>query len=78
MVNVAPKNTKLRDRARRIIARAAGVSNERATELLAAAGDSVRVAIVMSRAGVDRAAAERFLQAAGGRVTAALEKATHG
>src|SRR5471032_1535877 len=34
MVNVQPKNTKLADRARRIVAQAAGVSNQRAGELL--------------------------------------------
>jgi N-acetylmuramic acid 6-phosphate etherase len=73
MVNVQPKNTKLRDRARRIVAKAAEVSGERAEELLAASGDSVRTAIVMQRAGVDRASAERMLEAAGGRVAAALE-----
>jgi N-acetylmuramic acid 6-phosphate etherase len=78
MVNVQPKNSKLRDRAQRIVAKAAEIDDERAKELLAAAGNSVRVAIVMSRAGVDRTAAERLLEAAGGRVTAALEKAPHG
>jgi N-acetylmuramic acid 6-phosphate etherase len=73
MVNVQPKNSKLRDRALRIVGKAAGVSVERAAELLAAAGDSVRAAIVMERAKVDRAAAERMLADAGGRVAAALE-----
>ena len=73
MVNVQPKNSKLRDRALRIVAKAAGVSGERAAELLAAASDSVRVAIVMERAHVDRAAAERMLAEAGGRVAAALK-----
>jgi N-acetylmuramic acid 6-phosphate etherase len=72
MVNVQPKNSKLRDRALRIVGRAAGVTRDRAAELLAAAGDSVRVAIVMERAKVDRAAAERMLEEAGGRVAAAL------
>jgi N-acetylmuramic acid 6-phosphate etherase len=74
MVNVQPKNSKLRDRARRIVAKAAGVSEERAGELLAVSGDSVRIAIVMQRAGVERATAERLLEAAGGRVATALEK----
>ena len=78
MVNVQPKNSKLRDRALRIIAKAAGVSGEKAAELLAAAGDSVRVAIVMERAKVDRAAAERILAESGGRIAAALEIASHG
>jgi N-acetylmuramic acid 6-phosphate etherase len=45
MVNVQPKNSKLRDRARRIIAQAAGVSYERAGELLAEAGNNVPAAI---------------------------------
>src|SRR3989441_10450093 len=70
MVNVQPKNSKLRDRARRIVAKAAGVSEERASELMAASGGSVRAAIVMQRAGVDRDVAERWLAAAGGRVAA--------
>jgi N-acetylmuramic acid 6-phosphate etherase len=74
MVNVQPRNSKLRDRARRIVAAAAGVTVERADELLAAAGESVRVAIVIERAQVDRPAAERMLAAAGGRVAAALER----
>ncbi len=38
MVNVQPSNRKLEDRARRIIAEAAGVSYERAAELLEQAG----------------------------------------
>jgi N-acetylmuramic acid 6-phosphate etherase len=45
MVNVQPKNEKLVDRARRIIAAAADVSAERAAELLAATGGKVREAI---------------------------------
>lgn len=72
MVNVQPKNSKLIDRARRIIARATGVSYEAAAESLRAAGDSVRVAIIMGKMGVDRETAERRLAAAGGRVSQAL------
>ncbi len=45
MVNVQPKNSKLRDRARRIIAQAAGVTYERADELLREADDNVSAAI---------------------------------
>jgi N-acetylmuramic acid 6-phosphate etherase len=51
MVNVQPKNSKLRDRAMRIIARATGVSYERAGELLVEAGDSVPAAISKGRNG---------------------------
>jgi N-acetylmuramic acid 6-phosphate etherase len=72
MVNVQPKNSKLVDRACRIIAQAAGVSLERAAELLAASGQSVRTAIVMARTGLGREAAERRLAAASGRVSQAI------
>jgi N-acetylmuramic acid 6-phosphate etherase len=74
MVNVQPKNSKLADRARRIIARAAGISYEKAGEMLAAAGNSVRTAIVMARTGVSREEAERRLAAARGRISKALQK----
>jgi len=60
------------DRARRIVARAAGVTYEAAGELLAAAGNSVRAAIVMGKMGVDRETAERRLAHAGGRVSQVL------
>jgi N-acetylmuramic acid 6-phosphate etherase len=72
MVNVQPKNRKLVDRARRIIAQAAGVPYERAGELLAQAGDNVRVAILMAKADMGREEAERRLAAAGGSVGKAL------
>jgi N-acetylmuramic acid 6-phosphate etherase len=74
MVNVQPKNAKLVDRARRIVAQAAGVSYERAGELLAAAGGSVPVAIVMCRTGMDREPAERRLAEAGGRISKAIAR----
>jgi len=74
MVNVQPKNSKLADRARRIIAMATGVSYEQAGELLGAAGNTVRTAIVMARAGVDRVEAERRLASAGGRISKSLQK----
>ena len=72
MVNVQPKNRKLADRARRIVAQAAGVSYERAGELLAESGSNVRTGIVMAKAGVGREEAERRLAAAGGRISKAL------
>jgi N-acetylmuramic acid 6-phosphate etherase len=72
MVNVQPKNRKLVERAQRIIVQATGVSGERAAELLTGSGNSVRTAIVMAKAGVDREEAERRLAAAGGRVSKAL------
>jgi N-acetylmuramic acid 6-phosphate etherase len=51
MVNVQPTNAKLADRARRIVAQAAGVSGKSAGELLEAAGGSVRGAIEMAVGG---------------------------
>ena len=72
MVNVQPKNAKLADRARRIVAQAAGVTCERAGELLEAAGNSVRVAIVMGTTGAARVEAERRLAAAGGSISRVL------
>lgn len=72
MVNVQPKNEKLRDRARRIVRDATGLSDEEAARLLDEAG-SVRTAIVMGRRKVDRATAEALLERAGGVVGRALE-----
>ena len=72
MVNVQPRNTKLLDRARRIVAHAVGVSAERAAELLSAAGDSVRVAIIMGKTGLARHDAELRLAETGGRISQAL------
>ena len=72
MVNVQPKNAKLRDRARRIVARAAGVPLDDAAGLLDASGGNVKTAIVMGRLRMDRSEAERRLASAGGRVSEAL------
>lgn len=73
MVNVQPKNTKLIERARRIIAHATGVDARRAAELLDGAGGRVKTAIVMGRLGLEREEAEKRLIAAGGRVSEALK-----
>ncbi len=72
MVNVQPKNVKLRNRARRIVAHAAGVLLDDATGLLDASGGNVKTAIVMGRLGIDRSEAERRLASAGGTVSEAL------
>ncbi|HEV8041130.1 MAG TPA: N-acetylmuramic acid 6-phosphate etherase [Bryobacteraceae bacterium] len=73
MVNVAPRNRKLEDRARRIIAQSASVSPERAGELLKHANGNVKTAIVMARLAIDRAEAEAKLAGAGGRIAEALK-----
>jgi N-acetylmuramic acid 6-phosphate etherase len=73
MVNVQPKNSKLEDRARRIVAQAAGVSYERAADMLSAADGDVKTAIVMARLNIDRDAAKATLGAAGGKISKALK-----
>lgn len=71
MVNVQPKNEKLRDRAYRIVRDASGVDDETAAKVLSEAGD-VRAAIVMAKRGVSREEARKLLAAAGGSVGKAL------
>jgi N-acetylmuramic acid 6-phosphate etherase len=72
MVNVAPTNRKLEDRARRIIGEVTGVSTERAAELLENSGRSVKTAIIMEKKGLSRAGAEQLLTNVGGRLRQAL------
>jgi N-acetylmuramic acid 6-phosphate etherase len=72
MVNVQPKNSKLVDRAQRIIVSATGMSYEKAGELLEASGRDVKTAIVMARAGCSREEAQSRLAAARGRIREAL------
>ena len=73
MVNLQLKNEKLRDRARRIVAQAAGVDADRASQALADSGNDVRAAIVMLKRGLPLDEARRLLLAAGNRVGEALE-----
>lgn len=80
MVNVRPKNSKLADRARRIVAAAAGITPERAKQVLSEAGNRVPVAILIAKTGLSRAEAERRLADAGGRISQAIKdcKGLHG
>ena len=73
MVDVQPKNSKLLDRARRIVAESAGIDEGSAAEFLEASGGTVKVAILMARLGIGRREAETRLAAAGGRVSEALK-----
>jgi N-acetylmuramic acid 6-phosphate etherase len=74
MVNVQPSNDKLLGRARRIVEQAGGVTSERAAQLLKAAGNNVKTAIVMAHLNMNREDAESRLQSARGRITLALEQ----
>lgn len=75
MVNLHLKNTKLRDRGVSILEKTTGLDRTRATKLLASAGHSVPVALVMSKAGVTRAAATTALKNSHGHVRKAIELA---
>jgi len=72
MVDVQATNQKLRERAKRIVSLAAGVSPIQAEEALQAAGGSAKLAIVMILAGVTAEEAARLLQASHGFVAKAL------
>jgi len=72
MVDMRPTNAKLRDRAARIVAAAAGVERPEAERLLSLAGDEVKTAIVMGRLGVPADAARARLVTARGHVRRAL------
>jgi len=68
MVDLRATNAKLRDRSERIIVEVSGVDRAEAKRLLAAAGDSVKIAIVMHALHADRAGAEEALAKGGGVV----------
>jgi N-acetylmuramic acid 6-phosphate etherase len=72
MVDVQPRNEKLRRRAASIVATATGVDLTEAQRLLAMTDYEAKPAIVMALAGVDAAEARRRLAASAGRVRQAL------
>jgi N-acetylmuramic acid 6-phosphate etherase len=73
MVDVQASNSKLRDRARRIVVQATGASPDEAAKALSAAGGHAKTAIVMLRAGVGAQEARARLEQAGGWVRQAIE-----
>jgi len=73
MVNVHPRNQKLVERALSILQSIADVGREEAESALAAAGQSVPVALVMLRLGVTKSEAQRRLKAANGHVRKAMQ-----
>ncbi|HEY5427416.1 MAG TPA: N-acetylmuramic acid 6-phosphate etherase [Candidatus Tumulicola sp.] len=72
MVDVVAGNRKLRDRALRLVRTIAGVDEPRARDLLAQAGGSVKLAVVMERRGVGADAARALLAQARGSLRALL------
>ena len=77
MVDLRATNDKLRDRGARIVAAVCGIERSAALAQLEAARGSVRHAILMTQLGISCAEAERRLEAAGGRLRAALEADSH-
>ena len=72
MINVQLRNQKLLERGLGILQQAVGVDRNTAKRAVEAAGDSVPVALVMLRSGVNRKEAERRLAYANGNVRKAI------
>ena len=72
MVDVQPTNLKLRQRARRIVAEATGLSLEKATEMLQACDSEVKTAIVAVLANIAPQEARERLRNTGGYVRKAV------
>lgn len=68
MVDMRASNSKLRDRAARIVSTLTGLSRPESFELLASAGDHVKVAIVMHRLGVNAGKARALIDRADGKL----------
>jgi N-acetylmuramic acid 6-phosphate etherase len=73
MVDVAVTNTKLEDRALRILRDLAGVSRAQGTQLLEQAGGSVKLALLMAASGLDPASASAHMARHGPSLRAALQ-----
>lgn len=73
MVDFRATNAKLRERAIRTLQAATGASREACQQAFEAADHHVKVAIVMLKCGLDRRAAQKRLEEAGGFVQRALE-----
>lgn len=72
MVNLHLKNEKLMARGIGIIEETTGLERDQARKLLASAGNSVPVALVMAKAGVARKRAAQALKSAGGHIRKAI------
>jgi N-acetylmuramic acid 6-phosphate etherase len=72
MTNVQTRNTKLRERAVRILQAEAGIGEERAKEILDSAAGDLPVALVMSKAGCSRDEAASALEKSRGVIADAI------
>jgi N-acetylmuramic acid 6-phosphate etherase len=73
MVDVAVTNSKLEDRALRILRDLAGIDRDRGEALLEAAGGSVKLALLMAVSGLEAGAAAMLLERHGPSLRRALE-----
>ncbi len=73
MSNLRATNEKLRRRARAILAEEAGISVEEAARVFEAAGEDLRVALVIAGSSMSRSDAERLLQSHSSSVRRALD-----
>lgn len=73
MSNLRATNEKLRRRACAILAEEAGVTAEEAARVFEAAGQDLRIALLMARSGLSRLESERRLEAHGNSVRRALD-----
>ncbi|MBU1699420.1 MAG: N-acetylmuramic acid 6-phosphate etherase [Candidatus Eisenbacteria bacterium] len=74
MVDLQARSLKLRERSLRLVQQTTGVSRPQAGQLLKSAGGSVKVAILMGRAGVTRRRAHQLLARHDGFLRRALEE----
>lgn len=74
MVDVRATNEKLVDRAIRIVVQATGVTTERATEMLAEAGQNAKLAIVMIKTNLAVDVAKALLDKYNGSIRSVLER----
>lgn len=73
MSNLRATNEKLRRRARAILSEEAGIGSEEAERVFEAAGEDLRVALLMARSSRSRVDAERLLESHGRSVRRALD-----
>jgi N-acetylmuramic acid 6-phosphate etherase len=74
MVNMHRSNSKLAERSIRIVQQALGTSKDKARRALKKANNSMSAAVVMAKAKVTRAEADRLLKTAKGNVRKAIEQ----
>jgi N-acetylmuramic acid 6-phosphate etherase len=73
MVDVAVTNSKLEDRALRILSDLAGVERDQGRQLLQQSEGSVKLALLMARQGISASAARELLERSDGQLRSALE-----